>query len=84
MRSFVEVAASVKFALSTAVATMASGFAYFIGLIPNDIGKLASLLGAMLTVVMIGYWLEQKKKARLESEILEEQLKKMRAGDGKP
>jgi len=83
MKSFVEIAASVKFAMSTAVATMASGFAYFIGLIPNDIGKMASLLGAMLTVVMIGYWLEQKKKARLESAILEEQLKKMRTGDGK-
>jgi hypothetical protein len=92
MRNFFESAVSVKFALSTAMGTMASGFAYFIGLIPDDIGKFASLLGALLTVVMLGYWRAQTRKANTESinvamqtqkaaleiEILEEQLRKLR------
>lgn len=92
MKSLFELAASVKFALSTAMATMASGFAYFIGLIPDDIGKFASLLGGLLTIVMLGYWRAQTRKTNneslnvamqtqktaLEVALLEEQLKKLR------
>lgn len=79
MISFSGVAASAKTAAATALATVASGLAQFLQLIPDDIGKLATLVGICLTIVMIGYWLEQKKKARLESEILAEQLKKLRS-----
>jgi len=74
MKSIADIALSAKFAASTAAATMASGFAYFVGLIPDDIGKFASLLGAILTIVMLGYWRAQTKKVELENKILHLQL----------
>lgn len=92
MKSFEDIALSAKFALSTAAATTASGFGYFIGLIPDDIGKFSSLLGAILTIVMLGYWKAQRRKVDLENKILYLQLvaaereaaKMRRATDGKP
>jgi len=81
MKSIADIALSAKFAASSAAATMVSGFSYFIGLIPDDIGKLASLLGSILTIVMLGYWRAQteerkssKKKIDVETSILQLQL----------
>ena len=61
---------SVKTAVGTAAATMASGFASFVGLIPDDIGKVVSVIGGALSVVMMKYWMIQTKKAKVELQIL--------------
>ena len=76
---------SVNAAVGTAAGTIASGFASFVGLIPDDIGKLVSLIGGMLSIVMINYWrknsLNVEKnniKTDLENEILQLQLEEAR------
>lgn len=83
MRSWGEIALSAKTAAVTASGTVASGLAQFLGFIPDEIGKLATLLGICLTIVMLGYWRTQSKKAQIELELLILQRDKLRAGDGK-
>lgn len=78
MRSLGEIALSAKTAVVTASGTAASGLAQFLGLIPDEIGKLATLLGICLTIVMLGYWRTQSKKAQIELELLILQRDKLR------
>jgi hypothetical protein len=66
-----EVAASAKVAGVTAAGTVASGFASFVGMIPDDIGKGVSLIGGVLSLVMIQYWRKNTKKLDLETKILQ-------------
>lgn len=47
---------NVKASLTLAGATFASGLSTVVGLIPEDIGKLASFVGLILTIIMINYW----------------------------
>ena len=74
MSRIAEVAASAKVALVTAMGTVASGFASFVGMIPGDIGKGISLIGGVLSLVMIQYWRKNTKKIDLETKILQLQL----------
>lgn len=91
MSRIAEVAASAKVASVTAAGTVASGFASFVGMIPDDIGKGVSLVGGILSVVMINYWRKNTKKIELETKILElefeaaqrEANKKRRATDAR-
>jgi hypothetical protein len=78
MRSFGDIALSFKASVATAGGTVASGLAQFLGLIPEEIGKLSALLGLCLSIVMISYWRAQTKKTNLESELIAENIKKMR------
>jgi hypothetical protein len=55
----------------TAAGTVASGFASFVGMIPDDIGKGVSLVGGILSLVMINYWRKNTKKIELETRILQ-------------
>ena len=71
MSRIAEAATSAKLAMTTGVGTMASGFATFIGMIPDDIGKLVSLVGGVLSIVMIQYWRKNTKKLDLETQILQ-------------
>lgn len=50
---------------------MASGFASFVGMIPDDIGKAVSFIGGILSIVMIQYWRKNTKKLDLETKILQ-------------
>lgn len=68
MKSLGDIAVSAKAALATAGGTVASGLAQLLGLIPDEIGKLATLLGICLSIVMIGYWRAQTKKTQVETE----------------
>lgn len=91
MSRIAEVAASAKVAGVTAAGTIASGFASFVGMIPDDIGKGVSLIGGVLSLVMIQYWRKNTKKLDLETQILQlqldiaqrEALKKRRATDAR-
>lgn len=65
---------SVNAAVGTAAGTIASGFASFVGLIPDDIGKLVSLIGGMLSIVMINYWRKNSMKLDIENKILQLQF----------
>lgn len=74
MSRIAEAAASAKVAGVTAAGTIASGFASFVGMIPDDIGKGVSLIGGILSLVMIQYWRKNTKKLDLETQILQLQL----------
>ena len=74
MNRIVDAVMSVKAAGVTAAGTVASGFASFVGLIPDDIGKGVSLIGGLLSLVMIQYWRKNTKKLDLETKILQLQF----------
>lgn len=64
-----------KVAGATAAATTGTGLATILEMIPNDIGKLATLVGIILSVVLIyTHWRKGRieyKKIQLEIAILE-------------
>ena len=49
--------------------TFASGMSLVIGLIPDDIGKLASLAGVALTIYMIIWWRKRGVLADLDIQL---------------
>lgn len=74
MNRIADAVTGAKAAGVTALGTMASGFASFVGLIPDDIGKGVSLVGGILSIVMIQYWRKNTKKIDLETKILQLEL----------
>lgn len=78
MSRFADAAIGAKTAGVTALATMASGFASFVGMIPDDIGKAVSLIGGILSIVMIQYWRKNTKKLDVETQLLQLQLETAR------
>jgi hypothetical protein len=71
-----QIATSPKVAGSVSALTTGSGVGTVFDLIPNDIGKLATLIGIILSLVLIyTHWRRgriQYEKARLEIAILRE------------
>jgi len=83
VKGLADAAVSAKTGLATAGGTVASGLAQLVGIIPNEIGKLATLIGIALSIVMISYWRAQKRKTQLESELIVEQIKKLKSENEK-
>lgn len=71
-----QLSTSPKIALAVSTATAGTGGGTVIDLIPDDIGKLASLVGIILSVVLIYTHLRrgpaEYKKAQLELKILKQ------------
>lgn len=65
-----------------ATATSASGFSTLLDLIPDDIGKLATLVGIALSVVLIrAHWIRgssERETSKLQQEKLQIELDKLR------
>lgn len=65
----------VKAATTVAVGTTATGLGTVLDIIPDDIGKLATVVGIMLSCVLIYVHLRkgslEKKKIELEIEVLQ-------------
>lgn len=74
MMTFADVALSAKTAALTAAATVASSLTWLAGAIPDPIGKLAALVGVVLSLIMCNYWLAQTRKVNLEAEKLRREL----------
>lgn len=74
MSRIAEAATSAKLAMATGAGTMASGFASFVGMIPDDIGKAVSFIGGILSIVMIQYWRKNTKKLEIETQLLQLQF----------
>ena len=78
--SISEMVGDIKVAVSVAVATWSSGLATFLKWIPVDIGKLATLIGIILSVVLIYTHIRKNKqnneKHRIEMKLLYKQLEK--------
>lgn len=79
MSRLLEGAANVKViattTATTAIGTVASGFAQFVGIIPDDIGKMVSVIGGLLSIVMIQYWRANKRKVIADTRLIEMQLR---------
>ena len=64
---------------AVATGTTASGGATWLEWIPGEIGKLATLIGAVLSLVLIVYWIQRiitdHKRDKLELEKLRRELK---------
>lgn len=77
IRALVE---NTKVAATTASSTAVTGYTFdVLGMIPDDIGKLASLVGIVLSLVLIyTHWRKGRadlEKTRLEVEVLKMKLK---------
>ena len=48
-----------RLATATATSSLGTGLATMLEVIPNDIGKLASLVGIVLSIVLIWYWIQK-------------------------
>lgn len=69
----------VKVAATVAAGSLGTGLSMFLALIPNDIGKLASLVAIVLTAVLIRNHLRNGKKIDLENEKLRLEVQKLAA-----
>jgi len=69
----------VKVAATVALGSMGTGVSMALALIPNDIGKLVSIAGLVLTAVLIRNHLRNGKKIDLENEKLRFEIRKMAA-----
>lgn len=69
----------VKVAATVAMGAMGTGLSMFLALIPNDIGKLASLAAIVLTLVLVRNHLRNGKKLDLENEKLRLEVRKLEA-----
>lgn len=65
--------------VSTGVAltTAGTGFVDFLDLIPDEIGKLASLVGICLSIVLIYFHIINTRKIMREREMIEMQIRKL-------
>lgn len=79
-----EVALNAKAGVATAITTTASGVSTWFGWLPSDIGKIATVFGALLSLVLIVVhirkgiheWKEDKKKSiEAEAERQRERIK---------
>lgn len=69
----------VKVAATVAMGAMGTGFSMALALIPNDIGKLASVVAIVLTAVLIRNHLRNGKKLDLENRKLQIELTQLEA-----
>jgi len=73
MNEIKEILTSPKVAAGVATATTGTGLGTFLEAIPNDIGKLATLVGIVLSVVLIYVHVLNVRKVKIEIEILRRQ-----------
>ena len=70
--------AGAKSAWTLTVGIIASGFTQLMGVLPDDMGKLTSLSGLCVAIAMFGKLRAERRKAHLEAELLELEVKKRR------
>lgn len=77
------VVTNIKVAAAVSVSTTTCGLGQLLDIIPDNIGKLGSFIGVVLSVVLIYVHLRrmyiEQKKAKLDIETKEIQLEKMKA-----
>lgn len=59
MSDLMHVLSDPKAAATVSAATTASGVSTWFDLIPNDIGKLATVVGMFLSIILITYWAQK-------------------------
>ena len=74
----VQLAHNPKIASGVSALTTGTGVGTFLDWIPTDIGKLATLVGIVLSIILIRVHLAGFKKTQLEIKILKEEQKERR------
>jgi hypothetical protein len=69
----IQLAQNPKIASGVSALTTGTGVGTFLDWIPNDIGKLATLVGILLSVILIRVHLMSMKKTQLEVDILRQE-----------
>ena len=69
----VQLSHNPKIASGVSALTTGTGVGTFLDYIPNDIGKLATLVGIVLSIILIRVHLLGLKKTQLEVEILKQE-----------
>jgi hypothetical protein len=69
----------VKIAATVAMGALGTGMSMFLAIIPNDIGKLASLVAIVLTGVLVRNHWRNGKKIDLENEKLKLEVEALKA-----
>jgi energy-converting hydrogenase Eha subunit G len=69
----------VKVAITVILTGLGTGLSMFLALIPNDIGKLASLVAIVLTAILIRNHLRNGKKLDLENRKLQIEVTRLEA-----
>lgn len=69
----------VKVAITVILTGLGTGISMFLALIPNDIGKLVSLVAIVLTAVLIRNHLRSGKKLDLENRKLQIEVARLEA-----
>lgn len=69
----------VKVAITVILTGLGTGLSMFLALIPNDIGKLASLVAIVLTAILIRNHLRNGKKLDLENRKLQIEVSRLEA-----
>jgi hypothetical protein len=64
-----EILSNPKAASAVSVTTTTTGVATWLDWIPNDIGKLATLIGGVLSIVLIVYWSQRTVTEIMKSRI---------------
>lgn len=80
-KELVELASNPKVATGVVAGTTSTGVGTWLYWIPNDIGKLASLVGIILSIVLIAVHVTVFRKHAIELEILKEEQKSRRKTD---
>lgn len=80
--SIQQIAQSGKIAAGTSAATTGSGFATWLEWIPSDIGKLATLIGISLSIVLIFTHVKKHKRDEEEHKKRMEYLRKKIKSNG--
>lgn len=70
-----DVLTNPKTATSTSLATTTTGVATWLDWIPNDIGKLATLIGMVLSTVLIVYWARKIRSEHISDKLKHEQMR---------
>jgi len=80
-QELVTLAQNPKVAASVSIMTTGTGAGTVLDWIPDDIGKLASVFGIILSAILTRMYLLSVKKLKLELEVLEER-KRQRSNNG--
>lgn len=82
---FIQYATSIKTAVITGAATTGTGVGTWFDVIPDDIGKLAALVGVILTSVLIVVHVTKLifdfKKCKLEIELMRAEAARLQAAE---
>lgn len=86
MQSAIAIVQEPKTGVAVGAGTFATGMANWMECIPNDIGKLVSLIGILVSVIMLIYHVRKDRReermSRIRYRVKQEELRKLKKENG--